>query len=58
MLLAVILCPSSSAGQKSGVDRLDWISGYWVSDDGKERLEECWTKPAGQSMIGMSRKEK
>ena len=44
----------SSAAQESGVARLHWISGCWVSDDGKERTEEFWFKPAG-SMIGMSR---
>jgi len=45
----------SSASQRSGVDRLKWISGCWAFDDGKERTEETWMKPAGQSMIGMSR---
>ena len=45
----------SSAGQKSAIDRLEWIAGCWASDDGKERVEENWMKPSGQSMIGMSR---
>ena len=45
----------SSAAQESGVAQLQWISGCWVSDDGKERTEEFWLKPAGQSMIGLSR---
>jgi hypothetical protein len=45
----------SSAAQESGVARLQWIAGCWVSDDGKERTEEFWLKPAGQSMIGLSR---
>jgi hypothetical protein len=45
----------SSASQKAGIDRVEWISGCWASDDGKERIEESWMKPAGQSMIGMSR---
>ena len=45
----------SSAAQESGVAQLHWISGCWVSDDGKERTEEFWLKPAGQSMIGLSR---
>ena len=55
LLLAIILGTGSNAGQKSGVDQLEWISGCWVSDDGKERIEEQWMKPAGQSMMGMSR---
>lgn len=45
----------SSAGQMPGVERLNWIAGCWVSDDGKERIEEVWLKPAGESMMGMSR---
>jgi hypothetical protein len=45
----------SSGNQKSGVDQLGWISGCWVSDKGNERTEEQWTKPAGQSMLGIGR---
>ena len=55
VLISMTLATLSSASQKSGVDRLEWISGCWASDDGKERIEESWMKPAGQSMIGMSR---
>ena len=55
LLLAMILATATSAGQTSGVDQLGWFSGCWASDDGKERIEEFWTKPAGQSMMGMSR---
>ena len=54
-LFAIILATVTSGGQKSGVDQLEWISGCWASDDGKERIEEQWMKPAGQSMMGMSR---
>ena len=46
---------SSSAAQEGSVSRLQWISGCWFSDDGKERIEEFWLKPAGESMIGLSR---
>jgi uncharacterized protein DUF6265 len=53
--IAIILGSISSAGQKSGVERLEWFSGCWMADDGKERIEEVWMKPAGQSMLGMSR---
>ena len=45
----------SSAAQEFSVARLQWISGCWFSDDGKERIEEFWLKPAGESMIGLSR---
>jgi len=45
----------SSAAMEFTVSRLQWIAGCWVSDDGKERIEEFWLKPAGDSMIGLSR---
>jgi hypothetical protein len=51
----LLLTTSSKADQTSGVEQLEWISGCWVMDDGKERTEEAWMKPAGKSMIGMSR---
>jgi hypothetical protein len=55
VLITIAVGAMSSAGQKSGVDRLDWMSGCWAFDDGKERIEESWLKPAGLTMIGMSR---
>lgn len=55
VLIAMTAVAITSAGQKSGVDRLEWIAGCWASDDGKERIEETWMKPGGKSMIGMSR---
>ena len=55
VLIAMTAVTMSSASQKSGVDRLEWIAGCWTSDDGKERIEENWMKPAGQTMMGMSR---
>src|SRR6185436_20459663 len=55
VLIAMTGGTLSSAGQKSAIDRLEWIAGCWASDNGKERIEENWMKPAGQSMIGMSR---
>ncbi len=55
LLVAIILGTGAGAGQKSGVDQLDWMSGCWFLDDGKQQVEECWMKPGGQSMLGMSR---
>lgn len=55
VLMAVIPGTLSFASQKTGIEQLEWISGCWVMDDGKERTEETWMKPAGKSMIGMSR---
>lgn len=55
VLIALTVGTLSNAGQKSGIDRLDWISGCWSLDDGTGRTEECWMKPAGKSMLGISR---
>jgi len=55
VLFAMLVTTLSNANQKTGIDQLEWISGCWVLDDGKERTEETWMKPAGKSMVGMSR---
>jgi len=55
LLLSIIVAASSNAGQKSAIDKLSWMSGCWVSDDGKEKTEECWMKPAGDAMLGIAR---
>lgn len=55
VLLAMTIAASSNASQKSGIEQLEWFAGCWALEDGKERTEEMWMKPAGQSMLGMSR---
>jgi len=59
MALVVLVVMTAStvlnAGQKMGIEQLEWISGCWVLNDGQQRTEETWMKPAGQSMLGMSR---
>lgn len=63
MLKIIVLCvlmvmtavTFSNANQNAGIEQLEWISGCWVLDDGKQRTEETWMKPAGKSMVGMSR---
>jgi len=37
------------------LDRLAWLAGSWNLDDGKQRVEETWSTPADDMMIGMSR---
>jgi hypothetical protein len=54
-LLAILVTPFSNASQKTGIEGVGWITGCWVMDDGKERTQEQWMNPAGQTMIGMSR---
>ena len=55
VLFAVTVVPFSKATQKTSIEKLGWIAGCWAMDDGKESTQENWMKPAGQSMIGMSR---
>jgi hypothetical protein len=40
-----------SHAQTSGIDKLSFLSGCWTADG----TEEMWTKPAGGSMMGLSR---
>jgi hypothetical protein len=37
------------------VEELAWFSGAWETDHGKTHIEEYWTRPAGNMMIGMGR---
>lgn len=54
-LLAVASWTLPNVAKQSGVDRLEWISGCWVLNDGEQRTEEQWMRPSGRSMLGMSR---
>ncbi len=44
-----------AAGPAGGVAALAWLAGSWTCDDGKTVSDEHWTRPAGGSMVGMSR---
>lgn len=62
ILLLLLLSPSGTVTaqntrQKSAwtVADLAWLSGSWATAKGKVQIEEHWTKPAGDSMIGMGR---
>lgn len=58
--LASILSPSigsqpEKTAQNFKVEDLSWMSGDWETAPGRMQIDEHWTKPAGGSMIGMSR---
>ncbi len=55
MLLSVGLM---TAGDKPGVARLAWLAGCWEGQTGPVRIEEQWSKPAGGTMLGLSRNMK
>jgi hypothetical protein len=37
------------------LDALSWLAGSWINDDSGRRIEEVWTAPAADLMLGMSR---
>jgi hypothetical protein len=49
--------PAQTAQQKPGwkITDLAWLSGSWATVQGKTQIEEHWTKPAADSMLGMGR---
>jgi hypothetical protein len=50
ILLSTLLLP-----QAKGVDRLSWLQGCWETSNPQRTIEEQWTAPRGDSMIGMGR---
>ena len=55
MLLAVGL---TAAEDKPCIVQLAWLAGCWEGQIGPVRIEEQWNKPAGGSMLGLSRNMK
>ena len=53
-ILPLLVCAQQA---KPSINSLNWMSGCWeLNDIAKKRFgSEQWMKPAGQSMIGMSR---
>src|SRR4030095_16742040 len=55
-LVLLVLIAASCLGQtKSPLENLSWLSGCWEGRDGDSLLEEHWSKPEGQSMLGFGR---
>ncbi|MBV62628.1 MAG: hypothetical protein CMH65_15180 [Nevskiales bacterium] len=48
------MAPAAAAPQNS-LTRLHWLSGCWQSDDAERGTVEIWSKPAGGSLLGLSR---
>lgn len=42
--------------QTTSINDLSWMAGQWQTKPGRALVEEHWTKAAGGSMIGMSRR--
>ena len=47
-----------AAQDKPDIARLSWLAGCWDGQSGPVRIEEQWNKPAGGTMLGLSRNMK
>lgn len=46
---------ASAQAPKHTIDALKWMAGSWAGTSGSVAMEEHWTAPSGNSMIGMHR---
>ena len=55
--LAVLGSVLARGGQapKASIGSLSWLSGSWIGDTREMSMEEHWTAPKGNSMIGIHR---
>jgi hypothetical protein len=56
--LIVMTAATTAAAQSPGkpsISELAWLAGSWVGESRGIRMEEHWTAPAGNSMVGMHR---
>ena len=47
-----------AAQDKPDIVKLAWMTGCWEGQIGPVRIEEQWNKPAGGTMLGLSRNMK
>ncbi|MHB1051063.1 MAG: DUF6265 family protein [Bacteroidota bacterium] len=45
----------SGFAQSDTAGSLGWLSGHWIHETGKIQIEEMWSQPSGNSLIGWSR---
>src|SRR4030095_9009925 len=56
---AILLAIGLMAAQdKPDIVQLGWLAGCWEGQIGRVRIEEQWNKPAGGTMLGLSRNMK
>ena len=57
VIAAVVITLASAAlvTQPAGIQRATWLQGCWESSTPARMIEEIWTAPKGDSMIGVSR---
>lgn len=55
VLIATSLLSFAADEVPAKVDSLAWLTGTWQCHRGSSLVEEHWTRPAGQTMLGMGR---
>jgi hypothetical protein len=54
-LILVVFVLTSFGQTKPTLNQLAWLSGCWEGRQGESLLEEHWSKPEGESMLGFGR---
>src|SRR5262245_17228839 len=54
-MMMVLAARLMAAENKRDIGQLAWMSGCWQAQMGPVRIEEQWNKPAGGTMLGLSR---
>jgi hypothetical protein len=52
---AALLCFLAGAQGKQDIEQMGFMTGCWAFNGGVQNTEEYWTKPAGGTMMGISR---
>ena len=55
LIALTIAAASQAAPSKHTINDVAWIAGCWSSAAGGRQIDEQWMKPAGGSMLGISR---
>ena len=57
ILMVLFFCNCSITAQnfKPGIENLNWLTGCWASEENGKQITEHWMKPAGKTMLAMSR---
>lgn len=55
VFVATSLVGLADDGVPAKVDSLAWLAGSWQCRRGAVLVEEHWTRPAGETMLGMGR---
>ncbi|MCA1584794.1 MAG: DUF6265 family protein [Acidobacteria bacterium] len=55
VVIGLMLLAPATLGAQDGIERLAWLGGCWSGGAGGRQVDEQWMKPAGGTMLGMSR---